>query len=84
MSRLTRADQKSGSYAFSSRCICKPGWEGSIWRSNTEVLTDFCSCVVRRVRLSAKVSARRKFMNEGKYREFILVYVFLINRGKLP
>jgi hypothetical protein len=39
--------------------------------------------VVRRARPSAKVSARRKFMGEGMYREFILVYVFLINLDKL-
>ncbi len=60
MSRLTRTDQKFGSFEASMRCIERPGAVGSSCRSNAEVFTAFCSAAGRRARASVKVSAMRK------------------------
>src|SRR3989338_3338874 len=62
MSALTIADQKFLSLAPSSLWRLIPGLAGFICRSNTVVLTAFCSSPVRRARLSVKVSAMRKFI----------------------
>src|SRR4051812_18122494 len=59
-SPLTRTDQKSLSFALSSLWNCIPGLAGLIWRSKAVVLTSFCSSLVKRARLSVKVSAMRK------------------------
>src|SRR5688572_24722703 len=59
-SPLTRTDQKSLSFALSSRWNCIPGLAGLICRSNAVVLTSFCSSLVNRARLSVNVSAMRK------------------------
>ena len=66
VSRLTRTDQKFGSWALSSLWKLIPLPAGSICKSKAVALAAFCSSPVRRARLVVKVSAMRNciFINQ--------------------
>ena len=61
MSLHIRTDQKFLSLDLSILWKAIPGLTGLIYRSNAVGVTNFCSSLVNRARLSVKVSAMRKF-----------------------